>query len=105
MADPHAQVRAAATPHAHGQDVRRRRAEQRELPVGVTNHVADLRDATAVQAVVQAVQPALVFHLAEDGARCLVFLLLLHRLKVVAGLPDFRMALWIGWARFQNEMV
>lgn len=41
--------------------------EQRALPVGVTSHVADLRDAAAVQAVVQAVQPALVFHLAAVG--------------------------------------
>jgi nucleoside-diphosphate-sugar epimerase len=42
-------------------------AEQGELPARVTCHVADLRDAGAVRAVVQAVRPAIVLHLAAVG--------------------------------------
>ncbi|OQY23330.1 MAG: hypothetical protein B6I34_04805 [Anaerolineaceae bacterium 4572_32.1] len=37
------------------------------LPPGVTGHVADLRNAAAIQTVVQAVHPVLVFHLAAAG--------------------------------------
>ncbi len=42
-------------------------AERRELPAGVAGHVADLRDADAVRAGVQALRPAIVFHLAAVG--------------------------------------
>ena len=42
-------------------------AEGHELPAGVSCHVADLQDASAVRAAVQAIQPALVFHLAAVG--------------------------------------
>jgi nucleoside-diphosphate-sugar epimerase len=37
------------------------------LPASVTGHVADLRDASAVRAIVRAVRPAIVFHLAAVG--------------------------------------
>lgn len=42
-------------------------AGQHRLSPGVTGHVADLRDASSVQAAVKAVRPALVFHLAAVG--------------------------------------
>jgi nucleoside-diphosphate-sugar epimerase len=42
-------------------------AELRALPAGVTGHVADLRDASAVRTAVQAIRPAIVFHLAAVG--------------------------------------
>lgn len=41
--------------------------EQSQLPPDVIGHVADLQDAAAVQTVVQAVRPTLVFHLAAIG--------------------------------------
>lgn len=41
--------------------------ERSTLPPDIAGQVADLRDAAAVQAVVRAVRPALVFHLAAVG--------------------------------------
>ena len=41
--------------------------EGRTLPADVTSHVADLRDASAVRAIVRTARPVLVFHLAAVG--------------------------------------
>ena len=42
-------------------------AGRRRLPHGIIGYVADLRDASAVQAALQAVHPDLIFHLAAVG--------------------------------------